>query len=324
MTTEMNGHTTYNTTIANGIQDNTPGQEPSTPEPYVERPAVESGYAGSGYVETNTRRQLPSDSSQHSDLSQLIQDQFGKLQNQFMEMFEQAKSSDQWRAVENNPKARQFLQEVDGDEVKRWSFLLGGGFLALHGARRSMGSLTLMGIGAGLVYYALTGRRPLADLYKEKGEGKGLFDTSLAGKGVGTTQSIIVNAKLEDIFDAWANFENFPHFMQNIKSVVKTGDNTSHWIMEGPVNTTFEWDAQTTRMEENKRIAWNSIRGDIKTSGQVTFNPLPENEVEVTVMLKYVPPAGLAGEVAAALFSNPEEKLYEDLRNFKRHMEHAG
>lgn len=303
MTTEMNGQTTYNPTPTNDAQGGTTVRDP--------------------YAETDPRHQLPESHTEHSDLSQLIQEQFGKVQTQLMEMFEQAKNSDQWRAVENNPQAQRFLQEADGDEVKRWASLLGGGFLALYGARRSMGSLTLMGIGAGLVYYALTGRRPLADLRSKDGEGKGLFDTSLSGEGVSTTQNIIVNGDINEVFEAWANFENFPHFMQNIKSVVKTGDNTSHWIMEGPLNTTLEWDAQTTRMDENKRIAWNSIRGDIKTSGQVTFNPMPENDVEITVMLKYVPPAGLAGEVAAELFGNPREKLYQDLRNFKRYIEHA-
>ena len=304
MTTEMNGQTTYNTTQTSDIYDGNTVREP--------------------YVETDPRHQIPESHTDHSDLSQVIQEQFGKVRTQLMAMFEQAKNSDQWRSVENNPQAQRFFQEVDGDEVKRWASLLGGGFLALHGARRSMGSLTLMGIGAGLVYYALTGRRPLADLRGKDSSGKGLLDTSLSSNGVSTTQNIIVNANVSDVFEAWANFENFPHFMQNIKSVVKTGENTSHWIMEGPLGTNLEWDAQVTRMEHNKRIAWNSIRGDIKTSGQVTFNPLPENDVEITVMLKYVPPAGLAGEVAAELFGSPKEKLYQDLRSFKRHIEHAG
>lgn len=303
MSSEMNGEATYQSFPSANAYDGSAVREPN--------------------VETDTRHQLPHSSGEHSDLSEVIQEQFGKVQSQIMDLFDQAKNSEQWQAVEKDPRAQRFLQEVDGDEVRRWASLLGGGFLALHGARRSMGSLTLMGIGAGLVYYALTGRRPLADMRGKESGGKGLFDTSLSANGVTTTQSIIVNADIHDIFQAWADFENFPHFMQNIKSVTKTGDSTSHWIMEGPLGTNLEWDAQTTRMEENKRIAWNSIRGDIKTSGQVTFNALPENEVEITVMLKYVPPAGLAGEVVAELFSNPQEKLLEDLRNFKRFIEHS-
>jgi uncharacterized membrane protein len=34
-----------------------------------------------------------------------------------------------------------------------------------------------------------------------------------------------------------------------------------------------------------------------------------------------VPPAGVLGEVAAALFANPESRLEHDLENFKRFVE---
>jgi uncharacterized membrane protein len=135
------------------------------------------------------------------------------------------------------------------------------------------------------------------------------------------TKSIIVGRKAADVYDIWSTFETFPYFMKHIKSVSKTGDRTSHWVMEGPVDTILRWNAETTRMEENKRIAWSSTDGDIKTSGQVTFNELPQGQTEVTVTLQYVPPAGLAGEVAAELFGNPEGKLLDDLRNFKAYAE---
>lgn len=135
------------------------------------------------------------------------------------------------------------------------------------------------------------------------------------------TKSIIVKGDVSDVYRLWANFENFPHFMKHIKSVTRTGDRTSHWVMEGPLGRKVEWDAETTRLEENKRIAWNSTGGDIKTSGQVTFNELPNNQTEVTVILQYVPPAGKAGEMVAELFGDLEGKLHEDLRNFKAYAE---
>lgn len=93
--------------------------------------------------------------------------------------------------------------------------------------------------------------------------------------------------------------------------------------MEGPAGAPIEWEAEITRYEPNKRIGWSTKdrSGDIKTSGQVTFNGLPENETEVTVMLQYVPPAGAAGEFVARLFSNPEKRLEEDLQNFKTYIE---
>lgn len=136
------------------------------------------------------------------------------------------------------------------------------------------------------------------------------------------TRTIMVKAPVANVYGIWANFENFPHFMQNMESVQKTGDGLSHWVMKGPLGSKLEWDARTTRMDENARIAWNSLDGgDIKTSGQVTFNEMPEGVTEIAVTLQYVPPFGKLGEAVAHIFDNPEAKLEEDLANFKRFVE---
>lgn len=136
------------------------------------------------------------------------------------------------------------------------------------------------------------------------------------------TKSIIVQGNISDIYQLWANFENFPHFMENIESVTKTGNGLSHWVMTGLLGQKVEWDAETTRLEENKRIAWNSKdNSDLTTSGQVTFNQLSGNQVEVAVTLQYQPPAGKLGEAVAHLFDNPDRKLEEDLQRFKAYAE---
>jgi uncharacterized membrane protein len=135
------------------------------------------------------------------------------------------------------------------------------------------------------------------------------------------TKNVIVKGSASNLFNLWVNFENFPHFMKNIKSVQKTGPKTSHWVMKGPMGKDLEWDSQITTLEENKRIAWNSIDGDIKTSGQVVFNDLSNNETQITATVHYVPPAGALGQMAAEILDNPDKKLEEDLRNFKKYAE---
>jgi len=133
------------------------------------------------------------------------------------------------------------------------------------------------------------------------------------------TKSIIVKGEVSHIYNLWANFEQFPHFMKYIKSVTITGPRTSHWVMDGPLGFKVDWNAEMTRLEENKRIAWNSkdAAGIVTTSGQVMFNQLPNNETEVTVTVQYTPPAGKAGEILAKFFAHPDQRLEEDLRNFK-------
>ncbi|MEZ4769274.1 MAG: SRPBCC family protein [Caldilineales bacterium] len=138
------------------------------------------------------------------------------------------------------------------------------------------------------------------------------------------TKSIIVKGSLDEIYGIWADFSNFPRFMTNIDSVTPRGEDRSHWVMKGPLGARFEWDAKTTLMEKNSRIAWKSVNGNgsnMKTSGQVTFKELPHEEIQITVTLQYVPPAGAVGEAAVNLFGKPEQRLSEDLKNFKSFVE---
>lgn len=137
------------------------------------------------------------------------------------------------------------------------------------------------------------------------------------------TRNIIVKADLDSAYRAWSNFENFPLFMKHVKSVTKTGTGTSHWEVQGPLGKTVEWDAEITRLEPNKRIGWSTKDrdGDLTTSGQVSFNPLQSNETEVTVMFHFEPKGGVAGDIITALFAKPDEKIEEDLKNFKSYIE---
>jgi uncharacterized membrane protein len=136
------------------------------------------------------------------------------------------------------------------------------------------------------------------------------------------TKSITVRAPIQAVYDVWDDFANFPSFMKNIESVTMREPGFSHWVMSGPMDRKFEWDAETTLRERGRRIAWNSKDGSaVTTSGQVVFAALGAEETQVTVTLQYEPPAGLAGDIVTALFARPEQRLDEDLRNLKAFVE---
>jgi uncharacterized membrane protein len=136
------------------------------------------------------------------------------------------------------------------------------------------------------------------------------------------TKSIIVGASVGEVFEAWSNFENFPHFMKNIKSVEKRPDGSTHWTMDGPLGKTVEWDAETTMFEPNKRIGWHSREeSSIKTSGQVTFLELGTGQTQVNLTIQWVVPASKGGEKLASLLTDPEKRVEEDLYHFKTYVE---
>ena len=135
------------------------------------------------------------------------------------------------------------------------------------------------------------------------------------------TESVIIKGSAEEVFSSWSDLEMLPSIIKDLKQVQQIDELTSKWVVKGPLGKDFEWTAQITRFDEDRRIAWKTLEGDIKTSGQVTFTDLPQNETEVTVMMQYVPPAGKVGEVASKILENPRGKITEGLRDFKAYVE---
>src|SRR3712207_1867305 len=135
-------------------------------------------------------------------------------------------------------------------------------------------------------------------------------------------ESVEVQASLEDVFGYWSNFENFAEFMQNVEEVRMTGRDTSHWTVKGPLGKSVEFDARTTEMDPSRGIGWNSVGGDVQTSGEVRFEETAPGRTRIDVTMNYSdPPGGKVGEVAANVLSNPEREMREDLENFARKVE---
>jgi uncharacterized membrane protein len=135
-------------------------------------------------------------------------------------------------------------------------------------------------------------------------------------------ESIIVKADVADVYDIWSDVRNYPKFMADIQFVDDLGGHKSYWSsQEGPNGVVLAWEVKFTHLEENRRLAWRSTGGDVKSSGQVTFTPLAHGETEVTVVLHHAPPVDLSEDVHRALFSELDKRLLRDLRNFKAYVE---
>lgn len=134
--------------------------------------------------------------------------------------------------------------------------------------------------------------------------------------------SVVVEAPVSRVYDYWRNLENLPNFMTNIEEVRSTGPRTTHWRVKGPLGAKMEFDAQTTQEEENSALAWNSVGGNVETSGQVRFQELGPERTRVEVTLNYAdPPGGKIGEVGSKIVANPQVMVDQDLYNFKEIIE---
>jgi uncharacterized membrane protein len=133
---------------------------------------------------------------------------------------------------------------------------------------------------------------------------------------------VVVEAPVSRVYDYWRNLENLPSFMTNVEEVRATGPGMTHWSIKGPLGTKMEFDAQTTQEEENRALGWNSVDGNVETSGQVRFQELGSERTRVEVTMNYAdPPGGRIGEVGSKIVSNPQVMVDQDLYNFKEIIE---
>jgi uncharacterized membrane protein len=134
------------------------------------------------------------------------------------------------------------------------------------------------------------------------------------------TRSIIVQGQATEIFDLWSDLASFPQFVPHLKLVEEHPHGKSHWVYEGPMGALVAWDAEITLVEPGKRLGWRSTGGgDVKTSGQVTFDQLANGQTQVTLMMLYVPQDARA---ALGGWLQSDDVIEEALRRFKEHAEH--
>lgn len=241
-----------------------------------------------------------------------------------------------WRrpSIGQSPEGRQPQQQgrqVNVGDGERAVSMAAGAIVGLLGlSRRSIPGLLGAAVGGAMVYRGVTGTcrvyRALDLDTTEPGQGQAEGLESLHN-GVHITTAFGIRKPAEELYSCWRNFENLPRFMTHLESVRVIDDRRSHWVAKANSlgGKQFEWDAEITIDEPNRRIAWRSLPGaDIENAGQITFSPgLSEDRgTEVHVRMDYVPPMGRLGHLIASLLgNNPKRVIREDLRNFKRIME---
>ncbi|HEY0378417.1 MAG TPA: SRPBCC family protein [Pyrinomonadaceae bacterium] len=131
-----------------------------------------------------------------------------------------------------------------------------------------------------------------------------------------TEKTIEVNAPVEVVFGLYSDFERFPEWMKSIKEVQRSGERTTRWTADAPL-VSVEWEAETTAFEQNRKLAWRTVRGDVQMEGEVTFEDTGRGTTRMHFSLKYEPPAGRLGSLVAHLVgSDPARQVEEDLKRF--------
>ncbi len=131
--------------------------------------------------------------------------------------------------------------------------------------------------------------------------------------------STMVDVPIDEVYDQWTQFEDFPRFMSSVKRVEQIDDVRTHWDVEvGGVERSFY--ATITQQEPDRLIRWES-EGDKMHSGEVSFMATGEG-TKVSLSMEWEPEGFV--ESAGALLNLDDRAAEKDLERFKAFIEQRG
>ncbi|MBI4510241.1 MAG: BON domain-containing protein [Deltaproteobacteria bacterium] len=187
-----------------------------------------------------------------------------------------------------------------------------GVVLSLAGIRRGgLARAPLSVVGAGMFARAVT-NMPL----------KRIIGLGAERRGISFHKTFEVKAPIDQVFDFWSHFENFPRFMEHVREVT-VKDGVSHWKVAGPLGTVVEWDAEVTELVPRQVFAWRTLpQAKVGHEGIVHFEETPQKTTRLDIRLSYNPPGGAVGHVVASLFhADPKSALDDDMVRLKSLLE---
>jgi uncharacterized membrane protein len=201
----------------------------------------------------------------------------------------------------------EFLQDNWSPAARLVAGTLGGLFVA-RGVAKGGASGMASGVAGGAILARALSNLDLATLV-----GFGAPE-----RGLEVQKTIRVNAPLEQVYEFWSDYANFPRFMRHVRHVRVQGDESS-WIVDGPAGMPVEWRSRVLRRIPNSLIQWRSTADSpVKHEGWVRFDRDGNGGTRLTVRLCYLPPAGMLGHAVATIFgADPKTEMDDDLMRMK-------
>jgi uncharacterized membrane protein len=203
-------------------------------------------------------------------------------------------------------------QQQNWSPATRLLSSVGGSLLTLYGlTRRGVAKPVLS--TAGLVLTA----RGMTNL-----DTRSLLGLSSGENGIRVNKAINIFAPVDEVYQFWRNFENFPLFMNHVREITTQGD-VSNWKVAGPAGSTVEFQSRVTQDIPNDLISWETLPdSQVRSAGFVRFDENRDGSTRVTVQMNYIPPAGVAGHAVAQLFGvDPRQAMHEDMIRLKTLLE---
>lgn len=194
-----------------------------------------------------------------------------------------------------------------------------GGMLGAYGLmRRNRSGLLLAGAGLAVLGRAISSLRHAGSQQQQQQQ----QEQQQQAVTRHLERSIEVNAAPETVFDAWSDFENFPHFFRKLLAVHNVDNDRSHWVMQETADSRVEWNAAWSRRERPRLLAWRSEENAaFGLAGTVMFEPIRQG-TRVRLQLTMPAPQDATGAMTnRRLVEDLKRELGEDLIRMKSFIE---
>jgi uncharacterized membrane protein len=131
--------------------------------------------------------------------------------------------------------------------------------------------------------------------------------------------SIDVQVPVQQAYNQWTQFEEFPKFMDGIQSVQQLDETHVQWVAEIR-GESRQWTTEITDQQPDEKVAWKTIDGEVKNDGVVTFEQVGDNQTRVNVEMDVQSDSPMEN-VAGDLLDIVQDQVHGDLERFKRLIE---
>jgi len=126
-----------------------------------------------------------------------------------------------------------------------------------------------------------------------------------------------VAAPIDDVYEAWTKFDQFPRFMHRVLNVEQKGQDKISWS-EKIWFSSRQWEGRVTERRKNERIVWKTNSG-MSHKGIVSFHKLAPNLTRVMITMEFEP-NGMIEKMASGL-RFVKRAVQADLARFKAYVE---
>ena len=206
-------------------------------------------------------------------------------------------------------------------------------YLSVRDARRRAFGYAFL--GSALLLRAITGRtrfHEAEDFSLSEGDGREPevrhsppYRQTAEQDGIRVERTFYVHRPATDVYRAWRNLENLPHFIRHLERVDVKSPRRSRWVAKTPSGHRVEWESEIVEERTKEILSWRSMPGaDLNHTGSVTFRELDDG-TELHLVLEYQPSSEKLGIPPAMLFvEEPGRQIDADLLLFKHLMEVGG